>query len=223
MASDEWRVASKGAAAVAGYVLAGGASRRFGKDKALVELGGKPMLLRMLAAVDQARSRDELVCDAVTVGSEDRYHTVWTRCVEDRWPGEGPLGGIVTALLYTQEQRPQCDWNLIVGCDMPFLTAEWLRFLTERAAKSEAEVVLPHSVQGPEPLCACWRTDAVETLRVAFERGVRKVTEGIALLSAEVLDEAEWKRFDNAGRLFSNMNTAQDYEEARRILESEPK
>jgi len=80
--------------------------------------------------------------------------------------------------------------------------------------------VVPHSAHGPEPLCACWRTDAVSTLQAAFERDVRKVTQGIALLDAEVLDERDWKRFDSAGRLFWNMNTAADYEEARRIVEA---
>jgi len=42
------------------------------------------------------------------------------------------------------------------------------------------------------------------------------VTDGVALLRSEVLDEAEWKRFDSAGRLFWNMNTQADYEEASR-------
>jgi molybdopterin-guanine dinucleotide biosynthesis protein A len=91
----------------------------------------------------------------------------------------------------------------------------------ERAVKSEAQVVLAHSANGPEPLCACWRTDSLTTLEDAFERGVRKVTQGISLLRAEVLDEADWKRFDSAGRLFWNMNTAADYEEARRMVEAE--
>jgi GTP:adenosylcobinamide-phosphate guanylyltransferase len=63
----------------------------------------------------------------------------------------------------------------------------------------------------------------VETLQAAFEHGVRKVTQGIALLRAEVLDEQDWKRFDSAGRLFWNMNTLADYEEARRIVEAEQK
>src|SRR4029077_13507755 len=72
-------------------------------------------------------------------------------------------------------------------------------------------------------LCACWQTSAAAKLRSGFERGVRKVTEGIALLPAEVLDGADWKRFDSAGRLFWNMNTTADYEEARRILEAERK
>jgi molybdenum cofactor guanylyltransferase len=219
--SNEWRVAGKALPRVAGYVLAGGASRRFGRDKALVELRGKPLLVRTLAAVDEALSREELACETVVVGAEDKYHTIRAVCLEDRWPGEGPLGGIVTALLHTRETAPDRDWNLVVSCDMPFLTGVWLRFLAERAAGSDAQVVLAHSEQGPEPLCACWRTDATEMLQEAFERGVRKVTAGIALLRAEVLDEVQWKRFDSGGRLFWNMNTVADYEEARSVIEQE--
>jgi GTP:adenosylcobinamide-phosphate guanylyltransferase len=60
----------------------------------------------------------------------------------------------------------------------------------------------------------------VETLQLIFERGVRKVTEGISLLRTEVLDARDWKRFDSAGQLFWNMNTAADFEEARRIVEA---
>ena len=50
---------------------------------------------------------------------------------------------------------------------------------------------------------------------------MRKVTEGMRLLKMEIVDESGWTRFDSAGRLFWNMNTPADYEEARRILESE--
>jgi molybdopterin-guanine dinucleotide biosynthesis protein A len=206
---------------IGGYVLAGGGSTRFGRDKALAELGGHPMLARMLALVDIAVSGEPLACTALVIGSAEKYDTVWTLCVEDRWPGEGPLGGIVTALLHTRETDPECEWNLIVSCDMPFLTGDWLRFLAERALKSGAQVVVPHSAHGAEPLCACWRTDALQTLQAAFEGGVRRVNQGISLLRAEVLDARDWKRFDSAGRLFWNMNTAADYEEARRIVEAE--
>jgi molybdenum cofactor guanylyltransferase len=199
---------------VSAYVLAGGGSTRFGRDKALVEFAGKPMLTRMIELMQG------LTEEVKVVAAAGKYAQFGTEIVEDRWTGEGPLGGIVTALLHTLENEPACEWNVIVSCDMPFLSADWMKFLTERAAKSAAEVVLPHSTHGPEPLCACWRTDAVATLQPAFERGVRKVTQGISLLRAEVLDERDWKRFDSAGRLFWNMNTAADYEEARRIVEA---
>jgi molybdenum cofactor guanylyltransferase len=202
---------------IAAYVMAGGGSTRFGRDKALAVFAGKPMLARMLELMKS------LAEETKVVAAPGKYADIGAQTVVDRWPGEGPLGGIVTALRHAQENAPKCEWNLIVSCDMPFLTVEWLRFLAERAAVSEAEVVLAHSENGPEPLCACWRTGAVETLQAAFERGVRRVTEGIALLRAEVLDEGDWKRFDSAGRIFWNMNTTADYEEARRILEVERK
>jgi molybdopterin-guanine dinucleotide biosynthesis protein A len=202
---------------LAGYILAGGGSTRFGQDKALVEVGGTPMLKRMIELVRSVTRQTKIVA------APGKYAAFGAENVEDRWPGEGPLGGIVTALEDAAQSAARPEWNLILSCDMPFLTREWLIFLSERAAKSPAQVVLPHSASGPEPLCACWQTGAAAKLRSGFERGVRKVTEGIALLRAEVLDEADWKRFDSAGRLFWNMNTAAEYEEARRMLEAERK
>ena len=202
-----------------GYVLAGGGSRRFGRDKALAELGGQSMIARMMGLVCSITAETKLVA---TLG---KYPGFEEELLVDRWPGEGPLGGIITALENTgkNSEHGGREWNLILSCDMPFLTREWLAYLVERAIASEAEVVVPHSAHGPEPLCACWKSSAVEILRPAFERGVRRVNEGISLLRAEVLDERDWKRFDSAGRLFWNMNTPADYEEARRILESAEK
>lgn len=201
---------------VSGYVLAGGASSRFGRDKALVELGGKAMLVRTCELVARATGAEPAI-----VGDAAKYGRFAAVCIPDCWPGEGPLGGIITALLHAQGFQPERNWNLILSCDMPFLTPEWLAFLCGRARSSDAQAVLAQSAKGPEPLCACWRTDAVEALQRGFERGIRKVTDGIARLSSEMLDEDEWKRFDNSGRLFWNMNTPEDHEIARRILEAE--
>ena len=145
--------------------------------------------------------------------------------IEDRWPGEGPLGGIITALQHTAATDPSAEWNLILSCDMPFLTAEWLQFLVDyaRASAPEIEVILPHSAHGPEPLCACYRTSAAEPLKNVFDRGVRKVTQALQQVRTEVLDDSVWKRFDSAGRLFWNMNTPADFEEAQRLWETPKK
>jgi molybdopterin-guanine dinucleotide biosynthesis protein A len=200
---------------VGAYILAGGGSTRFGRDKALVELGGLPMLGRMIALLHSVTKNVKVV------GAPEKYAQFDREMVSDGWPGEGPLGGIITALEDAARYDAQREWNLIVSCDMPFLTSEWLGFLCQRAAKSKAQVLVPHSAHGPEPLCACYRRDAAGALRAAFESDVRKVTLGLQHVTTEVLDEADWKRFDSAGRLFWNMNTAADYEEARRILEAE--
>jgi molybdenum cofactor guanylyltransferase len=144
---------------------------------------------------------------------------VWI--TEDLWPGEGPLGGIITAMTATAESDGGRDWSLIVSCDMPFLTREWLSYMLDRAFSSDVDVLFPCSATGHEPLCGCWRTAALPRLQATFEEGTRKVTDGVKQLRVEVLDEMHWKRFDTAGRLFWNMNTRQDYEEAVRIWRTE--
>jgi molybdopterin-guanine dinucleotide biosynthesis protein A len=197
-------------------VLAGGGSTRFGRDKALAEIEGKPMVSRIAVLLFDALTQE--VC---IVGASSKYGKYAPKCVEDRWPGQGPLGGIVTALLETADNSPTCAWNLIVSCDMPFLTGEMLVYCMDRAKKSAAEVVVPRSAHGLEPLCACWRTSVAAKVRHALEQGVRKVTDAMKHLKVEVLDEADWKRFDNRGRLFWNMNTPADYDEAKRILKME--
>ena len=159
------------------------------------------------------------------IGDGKKYEAFGVTCIADQWPGEGPLGGIITALdasaRSSSTEVPAPTWNLIIGCDMPFLTHHWLTFLTQRALASCSDVVVPESRHGLEPLCACWRTATSKTLRHLFDGGTRKVSEAMKHLRMEVLDETQWKRFDSAGRLFWNMNTPADYEEALRLLEAE--
>jgi molybdenum cofactor guanylyltransferase len=207
-----------------GFVQAGGGSRRFGTDKALVKLAGKSMLQRtgeLLASV----------CDDVmVVSAPGRYLDSPWPVLPDGWPGEGPLGGILTALHHingspdlfgargTEHVPRSCA--MILSCDMPFLTVEFLEFLIERAKASEAQVVVPEQSGRLEPLCACWRAASAEAVQRVFDSGVRKVSEAMKHLSMEVLDEQVWKRFDSDNRLFWNMNTFEDYETALRVLEN---
>ena len=208
-----------------GFVQAGGASTRFGVDKALVKLAGETMLERTGALLQS-------VCPHVSiVAPPGRYKNSRWPVLIDRWPGEGPLGGILTALhsidpsadsgqSKDKEDSP-CPFALILSCDMPFLTPEFLRFLLDRAQHSEAQVIVPTCSERLEPLCACWCAAALPTVQAAFDAGIRKVTEAMKQVSMEVLDESAWKRFDSHGRLFQNMNTPEDYEAARRIVEIE--
>jgi molybdopterin-guanine dinucleotide biosynthesis protein A len=206
-----------------GFVQAGGGSTRFGTDKALVKLAGKTMLQRtgeLLAGV----------CGQVSViAPPGKYTNLPWPVIADRWPGQGPLGGILTALLHANELASSHEsrntghrsHSLITSCDMPFLTPEFLSFLSEHASRSRVQVVVPRSASGLEPLCAIWRSDSLPAVQAAFDADVRKVGDAMKHLSMEVLDESAWKRFDTHNRLFWNMNTPEDYEEARRLLETE--
>ena len=198
---------------ILGYVQAGGASRRFGRDKALVGFGGRTMLAQTTGLLAS-------VCgEVIIVAAEGQYPDVLVPLLADRWPGQGPLGGILTALQSSALRGTESIWNLIVSCDMPFLTRDWLEFLCQRAERSAAQVAVAESANGLEPLCACWKTTSMPSVQAAFDSGVRKVSDAMKRLPMEVLDVSVWKRFDTKGRLFWNINTPADYEEAKRILE----
>src|SRR5258707_10256668 len=92
---------------VLGYVLAGGGSTRFGRDKALVEIDGAPMLLRMRALLA------EITKQVSVIAAPHKYAALGVVGIGDRWEGEGPLAGIITALLTTKETGRGAAWNLI--------------------------------------------------------------------------------------------------------------
>ena len=195
---------SKAQEQIAGFILAGGESSRMGQDKAQLEIAGEPLILRTARLVKAVSSYD-----AVIIGSGARY-LCDLDVVPDDWPGKGPLGGIATAL-----RRSTADWNLILACDLPYLTQEWLAHLIERGRASSADALIPMNDRGAEPLCAMYHRRAAAQIRAALERGTRKVNEGLAGLRIERLERAEWKAFDSQGKLFKNMNSPADYEEVR--------
>lgn len=201
---------------VGAFVLAGGESSRMGCDKALLELGGVPMIVRTARLVESAIGAGTE--RATVIGEAESYQRLGLRTIRDDWPGAGPLGGIATALRATD--RP---WNLVVACDLPYLTREWLEFLIERASGADVDAVLPINERGAEPLCAMYRKSAEAAVWVALDRGVRKVTDGLAHLRVEYVEQSEWKAFDSEGLLFKNMNSPADYEEAKTRLSHSPK
>lgn len=199
---------------IAGYILAGGMSSRLGRDKALVELAGRPLLLHMQALL-------LTVVSQVTVVAPLRYSALGVNMIPDEWPGYGPLGGIATALRHTGLELPECEWNLILGCDMPFLTKDWLEYLANRTRNTAADVVVPQTTRGLEPLCAAYHTRCAAALAVALDRGVRKITDGLKGLAVEYVDEPAWKQFDSRGTLFKNINTPEDYREVLAAWEAQ--
>lgn len=190
--------------AIGGFVLAGGQSSRMGRPKGLLVFAGEPLVVRMARLIESVSE------PAIIVGPAAVYGDLGFRVVPDDRLDLGPLGGIATALRVTA-----CGWNLVVGCDLPFLTREWLEFLVARAIASPADVVMPLNERGYEPLCAMYRQRAQAIIAQALDRGVRKITDGLAGLTLATIAPEEWKGFDPQGRLFKNVNTPEDYDEAQ--------
>jgi molybdopterin-guanine dinucleotide biosynthesis protein A len=195
------------AAKIEGFVLAGGRSSRMGREKALLEIGGVPLIFRT------ARLVESVAGSATVIGETEGIRALGLRCVPDEWPGAGPLGGIATALRVSA-----APWSLVVACDLPYLTRAWLEYLVGRALESEADAVIAMNDGGAEPLCAAYRKSANTTMRAAVSEGNLKVRSFLETLRGEVIEPEEWKRFDSDGYLFKNMNTPEDYEEAVKRL-----
>ena len=171
----------------AGYVLTGGASSRMGRDKGMLPYRGGTLVEAVARAVKDAAG------SAVLVGHPESN----PGAIPDLYPGQGPLGGILTALHHTR-----AEWNLIVACDMPELDGPMLRGLLERAEREEVDALLPVGPSGlPEPLCAVYRLRVREALDAAFARGVRKIKAALGdrMRTAPV----HWE--------FHNVNTPEDW------------
>ena len=202
---------------VSAFILSGGVSSRMGKPKGLLEVGGQPLIVRI------ARLLEPLVSGVTVVGLPERYTVLGLHAIDDQQfssPVEsdgtlGPLAGIASALTTTRT-----DWSLILACDLPYLTGEWLDWLLARAMVSGRQIIMPRTAGGLEPLAAVYRRECAELIIAALRRGVRKVTNAMEKFHIEFVTERKWRHIDPDGRVLRNMNAPEDYEEARRWLEA---
>ena len=191
-----------------GFVLAGGESGRMGQDKALLPFGERP-----LGAWIAERVRR--VCGPVAlVGAAAKYSALGFPVVEDLYARHGPLGGIHAALTSSRTR-----FNLIVACDMPYLSTEFLSWMRQVANAEQPDVTIPESEShGYEPLCAVYKPACLRSIEEALRSGERKVSRALEGLAVRVVRAQEWKGYDAQGKLFCNLNTPEEYERARADL-----
>ena len=161
-----------------GFVLAGGQSRRMGRDKALLPYRGRTLVAHVAGIVKEALGNGG---DVAIVGDPARYADLDYPVHADRVPSRGPLSGIITAL-----RLSKTDWNLVVACDMPSLAASNLRILLERARESQAQCVAARSPAGElEPLCAVYHRGCLSILEQAFRSKQLKMRDLLPELQAD--------------------------------------
>jgi molybdopterin-guanine dinucleotide biosynthesis protein A len=158
-------------AGIGGFVLAGGASRRMGRDKALLPLGPGTMVQQIAAAVRSAAG------NVTIIGPVGRYAHLGFSVVPDKIVNSGPLGGLFTALSITR-----ADWNVIVACDMPHVTATFLNQLIKAAEISEADCLVPETGGKLDPLCAVYHRRVAPAAESAIHRKLFKMQDFISTL-----------------------------------------
>lgn len=195
---------------VTAIVLAGGRSRRMGREKAALVLAGHTLLQR---AVDAASGA---ACAVVVVGAPGRALPAVTTplrltLVTDEEEGVGPLAGIVAGL-----EAVQTPVTLVVACDMPFVEPALLRLLTA-VVRDGASVAMPIVDGQPQPLCSAVRTDVLSALREALADGARAASVLADLSGARLLSPADWGAADPRGSSFVGVNTPEEWERAEAV------
>ena len=190
-------------------ILAGGQARRFGgRAKALLPLGTQRLIDRQLSVLKPVAHEVGIVAS-----DRDRYDSIDAPVWGDLNPGQGPLGGIQTALAETG-----AAWTLIVACDLPFLTTVFLEHLMRTGEDAEADVVIPRTDDGPQPLCAAYGRACEPVIRRRIDAGMLKVTDLLSDVRVRELGPEDIAPFDPDGILFMNVNTQADYTRAQDLV-----
>jgi molybdopterin-guanine dinucleotide biosynthesis protein A len=182
-----------------GVVLAGGSSRRMGRDKALLPLLGETLPAR-------AARRLAAVCSEVVVADGGRSLLPGFPSLPDG-PGRGPAAGLLGAAA-ARPGRPL----LVLACDLPQVPPELLAEIARLG--DEPDAVFPRWSGGVEPLCALYGPAALEVLATRVGRGLLALHElpREAGLSVRFLEEEEIARFGGPEEVFLNLNTPEDWE-----------
>ena len=198
---------------VAGVALAGGASRRMGRDKASLLMGGESLLGRSVARLRLA------LAEVIVVGTPTLAPLVpTTRIVADAWPGRGPLGALATALSALEDTGT--EWALLVACDMPFIQPTLLREIARLALTTpEVDAVAPRGPHGLEPLHTAYHRRCLPLARARLAGDDASLQGLLASVRVREVSAEETRRLDPSGYSMLNANTPEEWSRALRLAE----
>ena len=192
---------------VTGVIQAGGRSTRMGGEpKALLELGGKRIIERVVDAVGAVL--DDLL---VVTNTPERYAFLGLPMVADVFPDGGSLGGIYTGLRAAGGDAAFTD-----ACDMPFLHAAIVRMVVERAG--EGDVVIPRTEGRLETMHAVYGKRCLSAMEARLRAGQLKIVGFFPDVNVVELDAAPMARHRAPNVAFMNVNTPEELRRARALV-----
>jgi molybdenum cofactor guanylyltransferase len=188
-------------------ISAGGKSSRIGTDKALVKVGGKTILERIIE-----RTKDLGQAETLLISNDvEKYRQFGLTTYADVFPDKGSLGGIYTGIHYASS-----PYSLIIACDMPFLSVPLLNYMIS-LIDEKYELIVPRVTGHPEPLHALYHKTCLEPINKRIEANQLKVMDFYEGLKIRYLDEDEYLEFNPNGTAFMNVNSPEDLAEANRL------
>jgi len=186
---------------ITGIILAGGDSRRMGRDKAFLPIEHKPL-------IEIVFHRMQEVCREVIIVSNDclkfEKFSSFFHVEKDIFPHCGPLGGIYTGL-----KRAKDDIIFVSACDMPFLNKPLAQKLIVEIKGVDA--VVPEFNDRLHPLFAVYSKESINVAASQLQKKCYKMMSFLELINVRILKEKNIKPLDKEGRSFININTIKEY------------
>ena len=190
---------------VTGIILAGVKSSRMGADKGLQELCGKPLISYAIQVLT-------VLCDKIIISSSSKAYEIFGfEVIADEFTGIGPMGGIYSALRQSKTEK-----NLVLSCDLPFVSADLLSFILNSA--NGFEVAVPYEGNRHyEPLCAFYRRSILQKMAEYIRNGNYKLPDLFDEIKINKLIIDKNLDFYNKD-LFLNVNSKHDLEAAEKLM-----
>jgi molybdopterin-guanine dinucleotide biosynthesis protein A len=179
-------------------ILSGGQSTRMGRDKALVQIDGIPMIQR---AVDLLNPQFE---EVLIIGDRrEAFPHLEAKVYPDHIPGLGALGGLYTGLRLSSFPYAFC-----VACDMPFLKSSLIDYLVDQAGGFDA--VVPRTADGFQPLHAVYSKACVPAIEEIISQKRIRIFDFYPLVKVRFVEEMEFLSLDPLKESFINVNTPEE-------------
>lgn len=187
---------------IAGAVLAGGKSSRFGSDKSRLIIRGKPIVASLLDRLAAAGCRPLMIAGRVPPSGSNCVIPRSVVCIDDAIPNCGPMGGLQAAFSATD-----ADAVFLLACDMPLISVALLRRICR--AFQDGDAVVPVHNGKLEPLCAIYPRRILPMVECCIAARRLAMHDLVRAIQARLLDLSA---LANVEREFYNINTPQDYQ-----------
>ena len=197
---------------ILGVVLAGGKSQRFGQDKSQVKLNGKILIDYILSEIiDEFKETLIIANQPINFLKSDKISII-----KDFKEGQGPLGGILSAMKWIKKNNKEFSWISTFPSDTPFFTKKELRTFYKNITIEESELFFIKDKKTRHNIFGLWSIDLMDKLESDLLRGERKVELWANSIGVKTVS-IEYKRFNP----FFNINTREDLEKAVKIINND--
>jgi molybdopterin-guanine dinucleotide biosynthesis protein A len=184
---------------ITGVILAGGLSKRYGQNKAFLELEGIRLIDRVTAEMKN------IFRQVILITNEKRhYEYLGLPTIEDLIRGLGPIGGIYTGLMSMSSQA-----GFFVACDMPFINRQLVRYMVD--IKDNYAAVIPSGASGLEPLHAIYSQSCLGPIKNLINTQRYQVRLFYEHISVRYVTQDEIRRFVPPQKAFLNINTTDEF------------